>query len=343
MIIGHVEHSWLSEGQTDRPSVLAMVEAAAQTHGNATAVVCGENRLTYNNLIMSARASAARLRTQGVVNKDIVLCALATGVELPIAWLSVMMANAVIIPIDIRWPESRLRAVVEASQARLVITNGDEPALRNAGLSQLEILLDKGTALHTKEYASCTAADVLYGFFTSGSTGHPKCALNHHAGLVNRFSYMTKRFGSGHTVYQNSAPLFDSSIWQMLWPLTQGGVAVLPEQRDHWSVESLVDEIEHHQISMTDFVPTTFKLLVRALENQTIAAHRLNSLRHVLIGGEEIDAASVHSFRRLFPGCTIINTYGHTEASIGMVFHEVRDEDEDRIPLDWRLITPLSK
>lgn len=333
MIIGHVEHSWLSEGQTDRQSVLAMVEATAQTHGNATAVVCGENRLTYNNLIMSARANAARLRTQGVVNKDIVLCALATGVELPIAWLSVMMANAVIIPIDIRWPESRLRAVVEASQARLVITNGDEPALRNAGLSQLEILLDRSTDLHAKEYASCTAADVLYGFFTSGSTGHPKCALNHHAGLVNRFSYMTKRFGSGHTVYQNSAPLFDSSIWQMLWPLTQGGVAVLPEQRDHWSVESLVDEIEHHQISMTDFVPTTFKLLVRALENQTIAANRLNSLRHVLIGGEEIDAASVHSFRRLFPGCTIINTYGHTEASIGMVFHEVRDEDEDRIPL----------
>jgi len=333
MIIGQLEHSPLSGCQTDMPSVLAMVYAAAQTHGNATAVTCGEEYLTYNDLIVSARANAQRLRACGVGKKDIVLCALATGVELPIAWLSVMMANAIIIPIDSKWPENRIRAVVEASHARLVIINGDCPTLRDAGLNPLEMVLDKTTDWDSKEHSHCSSDDLLYGFFTSGSTGRPKCALNFHAGLVNRFTYMTKRFGRGHTVYQNSAPLFDSSIWQMLWPLTHGGVAVLPKQRDHWSVESLVEEIDRHQITMTDFVPTLFKLLVRALENGTLDAKRLDSLRHVLIGGEEIDSESVHTFRRLLPRCTVINTYGHTEASIGMIFHEVCDQDDDKIPL----------
>lgn len=333
MIIGQREHSPLSGCQPDRLSVLAMVYKAAHRQGSKTAVTCGDQFLTYNELIAAARANAKRLHACGVSNKDIVLCALPTGVELPIAWLSVMMTNAIIIPVDAKWPENRIHAVVEASQAAWVITNGEQPALRSAGLNLFEIRLDGTTDLNAETHAQCFSDDLLYGFFTSGSTGRPKCALNYHAGLVNRFTYMTKRFGGGHTVYQNSAPLFDSSIWQMLWPLTNGGVAVLPKQRDHWNVESLVDEIERHHITMTDFVPTLFKLLTRALENGTLAAKRLDSLRHVLIGGEEIDAASVHTFRRFFPRCTVINTYGHTEASIGMVFHEVCDHDNDKIPL----------
>ncbi|NNB68548.1 amino acid adenylation domain-containing protein [Pseudomonas fluorescens] len=333
MIIGQREHSPLSGCQPDRLSVLAMVYKAAHRQGSKTAVTCGDQFLTYNELIAAARANAKRLHACGVSNKDIVLCALPTGVELPIAWLSVMMTNAIIIPVDAKWPENRIHAVVEASQAAWVITNGEQPALRSAGLNLFEIRLDGTTDLNAETHAQCFSDDLLYGFFTSGSTGRPKCALNYHAGLVNRFTYMTKRFGGGHTVYQNSAPLFDSSIWQMLWPLTNGGVAVLPKQRDHWNVESLVEEIERHHITMTDFVPTLFKLLTRALENGTLAAKRLDSLRHVLIGGEEIDAASVHTFRRFFPRCTVINTYGHTEASIGMVFHEVCDHDNDKIPL----------
>lgn len=181
--------------------------------------------------------------------------------------------------------------------------------------------------------ATPNAATLLYGFFTSGSTGTPKCALNHHGGIANRFSYMTRRFGAGHRVYQNSAALFDSSIWQMLWPLTNGGTSVLPEQRERWTLEEVVDIIRAHGITMTDFVPTLFKLLVRGLQSGAIAQANLASLRHVLIGGEEIDAASVHAFRRLLPGCAIVNTYGHTEASIGMVFHIATDDDGDAIPL----------
>lgn len=210
MIIGQHEHSPLSGCQPDRLSVLAMVYTAAHRQGSKTAVTCGGQLLTYNELIAAARANAKRLHACGVSNKDIVLCALPTGVELPIAWLSVMMTNAIIIPVDAKWPENRIHAVVEASQAAWVITNGEQPAFRSAGLNLFEIRLDGTTELNAETHAQCFSDDLLYGFFTSGSTGRPKCALNYHAGLVNRFTYMTKRFGGGHTVYQNSAPLFES-------------------------------------------------------------------------------------------------------------------------------------
>lgn len=315
-------------------SVLDMVRTAAEAHGAGIAVRCGAREITYADLMAAAEANAAMLREQGVGRKDMVLCALGTGIELPVAWLATMMVGAVIVPIDIGWPTLRLRAVAATTEAAIAIA-GEEghEALLAAGVRVAGIRLERRGQAASAAALPASDADLVYGFFTSGSTGVPKCALNHHAGLANRFRYMTRRFGQRQVVYQNSAPLFDSSIWQMLWPLTGGSVSVLPERRGRWDLDTVVDDIARHGVTMTDFVPTLFKLLVRGLESGSVARAKLASLRHLLIGGEEIDAPSVHSFRRLLPQCRVINTYGHTEASIGMVFHEVRDEDGQHIPL----------
>ncbi len=316
-------------------SVLDMITASAKQLEESPAVSCGEQVLSYSELLLLAQKNADRLLQAGVKPGEFVLCGLATGVELPVAWIATMLARAVLVPIDPQWPSARLSSVLEITNARVAIVPEiiSHLALNSGKVSLMEIEIS-GTGEDVAISAPALSGDdMLYGFFTSGSTGTPKCALNHHAGVMNRFSYMTRRFGEGHRVYQNSAPLFDSSIWQLLWPLTSGGVSILPQNRDHWSVEALVEVVEQYRITMTDFVPTLFKTLVRSIEHRLVPAAKLQSLKYVLIGGEAIDPLSVHAFRRFLPDTRIINTYGHTEASIGMVFHEVCDEDGDEIPL----------
>jgi amino acid adenylation domain-containing protein len=316
-------------------SVLDMITVSAKQQEEAPAVVCGEQVLSYSELLLLAQKNADRLLRAGVKPGEFVLCGLATGVELPIAWIATMLARAVLVPIDPQWPSARLNSVLEITNAGVAIVPAImlHLALNSGKVSLMEIELSGTGEDVVMSVPALSGDDLLYGFFTSGSTGTPKCALNHHAGVMNRFSYMTRRFGQGHRVYQNSAPLFDSSIWQLLWPLTSGGVSILPQSRDHWSVEALVDVVEQYRITMTDFVPTLFKTLVRSIEHRLVPAEKLQSLKYVLIGGEAIDSLSVHTFRRFLPDTRIINTYGHTEASIGMVFHEVCDEDGDDIPL----------
>ena len=72
--------------------------------------------------------------------------------------------------------------------------------------------------------------------FTSGTTGTPRCALNHHGGLVNRLRFMTRWFGPApdgvEVVLQNSKHTFDSAVWQLFWPLTTGGRTVVPAPGD---------------------------------------------------------------------------------------------------------------
>jgi thioester reductase-like protein len=94
-----------------------------------------------------------------------------------------------------------------------------------------------------------------------------------------------------------------------------------------------VKDICDHKVTMTDFVPTLFAELVKSLAGGRIEARTLATLRHILIGGEQIDARAVQEFRRMLPVCDVVNTYGHTEASIGMVFHRVSDADGFDIPL----------
>ncbi|MFD2350853.1 AMP-binding protein [Nonomuraea ferruginea] len=176
---------------------------------------------------------------------------------------------------------------------------------------------------------------MIYGFYTSGSTGAPKCALNHHRGLVNRLTTMSRRFGDGadHVTLQNSRSTFDSSMWQVLWPLVSGGQVVLPHRDGILDLEETATTIGRYGVTMTDFVPSVLEAFVSLLEVREDLREATSSLRRMLIGGEAAGAGVVHRLRALLPGLEVTNTFGPTECSIGSVFHDVTDADADRIPL----------
>src|SRR6266571_2278403 len=102
----------------------------------------------------------------------------------------------------------------------------------------------------------------------AGTTGTPKCALNRHGGLVNRLRFMTRWFASAgdDVVLQNSKHTFDSSLWQLLWPLTTGGRTVLPVPGEFMNLQQTVDTIAAYQVTATDFVSSIFNILVALVD-----------------------------------------------------------------------------
>ncbi|MFC7762523.1 AMP-binding protein [Catellatospora bangladeshensis] len=182
---------------------------------------------------------------------------------------------------------------------------------------------------------AATADDLCYGIFTSGTTGEPKCALNLHAGLTNRFRFMTRYFAAtgDEVVLQNSKHTFDSSVWQLFWPLTTGARCVIPAQGEFLDLEHTIATIAEHRITMTDFVPSIFNLLVTIVDRDRRSLAKISTLRQLIVGGEEISPRMAHRLGALLPDLRITNGYGPTEASIGMIFHPVSADDGDVIPL----------
>ncbi len=310
-----------------------LVETQADRDPERPAVLHAGATLTYGRLDRLANGLARELAGLGVRKGDVVPLLLGNSLELPVSMLALVKLGAAFVPLDERWPDQRLATALDVLDPPLTITTG---APVPAGK---ELTVRVGSLVETGERPGVAVgpADLAYGVFTSGTTGTPRCALNHHGGLVNRLRFMTSWFGPApggvEVVLQNSKHTFDSAVWQLFWPLTTGGRTVVPAPGDFLDLQHTVETIASHGVTVTDFVPTTFNLLVARLERDPEALRRVGALRHLVVGGEEISPRQVHRLRELLPGLRVSNAYGPSETAIGMVFHDVRAADGDDVPL----------
>ncbi|MEU4568325.1 amino acid adenylation domain-containing protein [Micromonospora sp. NPDC023956] len=325
-------------------AIPALIEERVDRHPDRPAVSSRGRRLSYRQLDELANGFAADLAGRGVVRGDAVPVLLADGLELPVAYLALMKLGAAFVPFDPGWPTERLHAALAVVRPRLMVTGGSgptpdgplsEPGDATPGMSTAPVRLDAITPTATRPGVPVGPDDLIYGIFTSGTTGTPRCAMNRHDGLANRFRFMTRWFHAtgDEVVLQNSRHTFDSSVWQLFWPLTTGGRVVVPVQGGFLDVEATVRTIADERVTMTDFVPSILGLLVAMVDRDPDARRAIGTLRHLIVGGEEIDPAAVHRLGELVPAIAVTNGYGPTEASIGMVFHPVTPADGDTIPI----------
>ncbi|HST64809.1 MAG TPA: amino acid adenylation domain-containing protein, partial [Mycobacteriales bacterium] len=314
-------------------SLAALVEARVDEDSERPAVVHAGSTLTYGRLDRLANAFAAELAAEGVGAGDVVPLLLGNSLELPVSCLALLKLGAAFVPLDPQWPELRLTAALEVLRPPVTVTAGEPVPVGRALTVRVASLVEEPT----RPGVEIGPDDLAYGVFTSGTTGTPRCALNTHGGLVNRLHFMTRWFGTppegGEVVLQNSKHTFDSAVWQLFWPLTTGGRTVVPATGDFLDLQQTVETLALHGVTVTDFVPTTFNLLVGRLARDPQALSRVSALRHLVVGGEEISPRQVHRLRALLPGLRVSNAYGPSETTIGMVFHPVAAEDGDDVPL----------
>lgn len=305
------------------------------------AVCHGGCTLTYRQLDQLANGIALAAAQHGAAKGDRVATLLVNSLEMPAAYLAMMKLGAVFVPLDPSWPAERLHTTLRVLSPRLVLCK--DPAQVPADFRQASLPVSAGTTpVQTQRPAiPLRPDDLCYGFFTSGTTGTPKCALNRHGGLANRLQFMTRWFAAadpaagtgGDAVLQNSKHTFDSSLWQLMWPLITGGRTVLPEAGEFLDLQRTVDTIAEHRVTTTDFVSSIFNALVALIDGNLQAQRKLNSLRYLIVGSEEINARAVHRMRAMLPHLKVTNGYGPTETTIGMIFHRISDTDGDMIPI----------
>jgi amino acid adenylation domain-containing protein/thioester reductase-like protein len=312
-----------------------LIEDQAVRHPGRTAACHAGRTLSYQQLDQLANGLAATAARRGVGQGDRVAVLLVNSLELPVAYLAMMKLGAVFVPLDPAWPGDRLAATVDVlSPALILCAEADQVP---AGHRDDALVVATGQIRPTarRPGVALAAEDLIYGFFTSGTTGTPKCAMNRQAGLANRLRFMSRYLGAAdaEVVLQNSRHTSDSSLWQLCLPLITGGRTVLPEQGEFLDLHHTIDSIASYGVTSTDFVTSIFNALVAILDRDAATQRKLASLRHVIVGSEEINARAVHRFRAMLPHVRVTNGYGPTETAIGMVFHQITDADGDQIPL----------
>jgi len=317
-------------------TVIDLLEEQAVKTPGRRAYICDDEVFTYEQVNGKANSLARELHERGVVKGDVIPMLLEQSLDLIVSALALMKLGAVFVPLDLKWPAARIDRLVTELAPRVILK--DEGVALDAKITAPARSVDWFALAVSPVGPRNTVApdDPIYGYYTSGSTGLPKCAINVHRGIVNRFLYMTKRYRAtgDEVILQNSKHVFDAWVWQVFWPLTNGATVILPRSTKVFDLLGRIELVHKYKATMTDFVPSVFGVLVDYLTNVNPPARRkLETLRHILIGGEELNPVATQAFKTMLPQVGLTNTYGPTETSIGTIFFEIGSERYSSIPI----------
>ncbi|MDQ1592737.1 MAG: hypothetical protein QOG71_3364 [Pyrinomonadaceae bacterium] len=307
-----------------------LIEAQAGRTPDAVALFFEDEQLTYRELNARANQLAHYLRSQGVVPETIVGICMERSLDMVTGLLGIMKAGGAYLPLEPEYPKERLAYMLRDARVHVILTQrkfAESLPPHAARIVSVETDGDEIARASTRNPASgVTAANLIYIIYTSGSTGEPKGAMLAHRGVTNCLLWMQQRhqLTTEDRVLLKAPLSFDSSVWELFWPLMVGASVVIAragEQRDSAYLAGL---IARRRVTTVHFVPSMFQVF---LEEKNLEA--CDSLRHVVCGGEALPVTSVGRFYERLTG-ELHNFYGPTETSIGTIDYVCSAKDVDR-------------
>lgn len=264
-------------------------------------------RLTYSELDRLSNSLGAELQRLGARHGDVIAVCCERSPLLAAAFLAVLKAGGVYLPLDLTHPQDRLNYMLLDSGAAFII--GDS--------GSLSVVAPRGQTLvpisaSERYYADASPKDaarpdsLAYLLYTSGSTGFPKAVEIEHAGIVNVAAAQTIVFGveRGWRVLQFSSPIFDASIFEFILALLHGGELCFASPNEMVLGPPLIQLLRQQAISSLTITPSALRLL---------PVEEVPTLKMLAVAGEACSAGLVRAWSRVAP---FFNLYGPTEASI---------------------------
>ena len=234
-------------------------------------------------------------------------------VDYAVAYVGVLKAGAVAVPVSSRLAPSELRHIAIHAAASAVISPPDLASSGSGwGLSASLVTpeeLERGQSpdAFRRSVAGDDLAEVLY---TSGTTGLPKgVACSHSSILVGTLSDLPAD-GATSTYFLHATPVGTIAGQETLRAVLAPGrrcAVVLPV----FDPERACELIEQLRVRRLHLVPAAAHVLARS---DAPANHDVSSLDRIVLGGAASSPALLHRLVDLFPTAEVHNVYSLTEA-----------------------------
>ena len=277
----------------------------------------GARRLGFAQLLDAASAVAARLRTAGVAPGDRVGLACENSAAFVAAYLGVLGAGGVFVPLNPSAPAADIEAAIEDTAMRCLLV--DETArvpAGGAGHAVGGLILVSLSSRHggSAPPAAGTVPDDLQAIvYTSGTPGRPKGVMLTAAALRE-----VAEAGVGMLGLRASdrvgivTPLFHLYALREVDAALRAG-ACLVVARNLTFPASVLGQMHEERVTYLSGVPAGFALFVERY-GEMLARCR-GHLRAVALGTAPCPPPLASALRSLLPDARVILTYGLTEAS----------------------------
>ena len=106
-------------------SIASMTATAADRFGEGPAIIDGETRLSYGEVVEESRRFGAALVASGIGRHDRVAIWAYNSAEWVVAVLGIFQAGAVVVPIDTRYKGAEAADILLRSRAKALVTVTD--------------------------------------------------------------------------------------------------------------------------------------------------------------------------------------------------------------------------
>lgn len=285
-------------------SVIQLFEEQVGLVPNNTAVVFGENKLTYLELNQKVNQLVRYINKFNLPKRTSVAVCVERGPELIIAMLAIFKAGYVYLPISFDAPQERIEYIIKDAKVSLLISK-----VKLDYVNCCDLVIDRDWKEICKESSDNLPEinNASYIIYTSGSTGEPKGVMVAQSSLLNLVNWHRRVYkvdlNDKVTVLANES--FDASVWEIVPHLLSGCTLHILRRNLVADIIKLAEYLQKHKITLS-FLPTPIaELFFDVASNYKLA------LRYLLVGGDRLSRCPVENY-----SFDVINNYGPTENTV---------------------------
>jgi amino acid adenylation domain-containing protein len=330
-----------------------LVTQSVERDPEATALVLGDESMTYGELEATSNRLAHALVDRGVKPGDRVGVLAAKTPATIAALLGVLRAGGAYVPVDSASPAARAARIVRAAEPTVLLADdsaiGLVDGLVGEGLDLTVGALD--VPLSGERFASAFAPadlaalpaeapatsspDLAHLLFTSGSTGVPKGVMITHENVLAFVDWAIRHFGTKATDKVSGHPPlhFDLSTFDIYATLAAGAQLHLVPASLGLDARRTAAFIRDHELTQWFSVPSVLTYLARF---DAVAENDFPALERLLWCGEVLPTPVLAHWMRRLPHVRFTNLYGPTEATIASSYYDV-----PAVPADESVPVPI--
>lgn len=298
----------------------------ATGQAGATALECGAERMSYDELRNAVGRAAGAWRARGLKQGERVLVFAPDGIAWVIAYLGTIWAGGVAVGLNSRLFERELSIVLSESGARFIWCNESSRALLERLLVNIadppRLVIDAKWSADLAAAVAVPAAELAEDapalwVYTSGTTGVPKAVMHAQRSVIAGADFARDILGldARDRIYASSKLFFGYSLGNSLCAGLRLGAAVILDSE--WpTAERVAEVVERHRPTALFSVPTLYLKMLRAGVAARLAAA---GVRRFVSAGEALPAAVRREWREA-TGVAPVSGYGASETVV-LVFY----------------------
>lgn len=331
-----------------------LLEDSARRYPGRTAVVLGQQRLTYAQVDAAASQVAALLAARGVKPGDKVALTCPNLPYFPIVYYGILKAGAVVVPLNVllKGREIAYHLTDSGATAYLCFQGTPELPMGAEGFAgfaespgtELFLLITADPAAESPIEGAETLGSALAGqpvtfetvprdetdpaviLYTSGTTGQAKGAELSHSNLILNALTCNRLFGSQpagdtHLLVLPLFHSFGSTVNMNAGFATAATLVLLPR----FEPKAAVALLQSEDVTFFAGVPTMYWGLLNALEDSVDVERIARNMRVAVSGGASLPVEIIKAVRERF-GVTILEGYGLSETSPVATFSDPHSE-----------------